>query len=264
MALPPPSESSTALVTGASSGIGEALARALAGRGYGVTLVARREDVLSDFARDLREAHGVRAEVVGCDLGREQDRDRLASVVEERGLTVEILANNAGFGTYQPLVEADRGRELEMIKVGIEAVVDLTVRYLPGMVGRGRGTVITTCSTAAFQPLPGNATYAAAKAFALSFSEALHAEVHGSGVTVTALCPGPVRTGFQDASDAHDFASKLPKPMWRTPEQVAATALKAAERGRRVVTPGVPNRVSAFFARHTPHGVLLPVLRRSA
>jgi uncharacterized protein len=128
------------------------------------------------------------------------------------------------------------------------------------MIERGEGAVLVTASTAAFQPLPGNAVYAAGKSFALSFAEALHQELRGTGVTVTALCPGPVKSGFQDASDAHDFASGLPKPLWRSPEQVAAKAVKGLESGRRVVVPGTPNRLLGAVGRLSPRAVVVRVM----
>jgi short-subunit dehydrogenase len=251
MSLPSPSAESTALVTGASSGIGEAFARQLAERGHGVTLVARSEEKLRSLA----------AELVACDLGDAAARDALASSIAQMGLTVDVLVNNAGFGIYEDFVSSSRERELEMASVNVMAVVDLTARFLPGMVERGRGAVITTCSTSAFQPIPGNAGYAAGKAFALSLSEALHMETRGTGVTVTALCPGPVRSGFQDASGAHEFADTLPGPMWKAPADVAAAALRGADRGKRVVVPGVPNRVGGMMGRLTPRPLLLRVLR---
>jgi short-subunit dehydrogenase len=257
MTLPPPGDRTLALVTGASSGIGEAIARKLAERGYRVGLVARSEDKL----RTLADSIGGGAEVLPCDLGDAAARDRLADRVAGLGVDVEVLVNNAGFGVYKDFAESDRERELEQTRVNVEAVVDLTHRYLPGMIERGRGTVINTASTAAFQPIPGNAAYSAAKAFVLTFSEAIHEETRHSGVTVTALCPGPVRTGFQDASEAHEFGETLPGPMWRDPEPVAEAALRGAERGKRVVVPGMPNRASGAMARLAPRSVLLRVLR---
>lgn len=258
MSLPQPSEGSIALVTGASSGIGTELARGLARRGWNVGLIARRRDRLKELAESLG---GVRAEVLECDLADASARDDLASRVESIGLDVEVLCNNAGFGTYDDFTSLDRERELAEVRTNVEAVVDLTGRWLPGMAQRGRGAVLNTASTSAFQPIPGNATYAASKAFVLSFSEALHTEAGASGVTVTALCPGPVRTEFQDVADAHDFASKLPKPLWVEAADVAEQALRALERGARVVTPGVGNRVSGALSRATPNAVLLRVLR---
>jgi short-subunit dehydrogenase len=263
MPLPTPDDGSTALITGASSGIGEALARELAGRGHGVTLVARSEDKLHALAGELSSKHGVRAETVACDVTDPAARDRLAAEVERLGQRVDVLVNNAGFGTYKPFVEIDRERLLEETRVNTEAVVDLTSRYLPGMVQRRQGAVLITASTAAFQPLPGNALYAAAKSFALLLAEGLHHEVKGSGVSVTALCPGPVKSGFQDASGAHDFASGLPKPLWRSPEQVAAAAIEGLASGKRVVVPGAPNRVLATIGRLSPRPIVLRVMDSS-
>jgi short-subunit dehydrogenase len=172
-----------------------------------------------------------------------------------------VLVNNAGFGVYKDFADSDRDRELEQVRLNVEAVVDLTHRFLPAMKERGRGAVINTSSTSAFQPIPGNAGYAASKAYVLTLSEALHEETRRSGVTVTALCPGPVHTNFQDASEAHSFAETLPKPLWKEPDKVVADALKAVERGRRVVVPGAPNRVTAAAARFSPRPVLLRMLR---
>ena len=259
MPLPDPSTDSIAIVTGASSGIGAELARGLARRGHSVGLVARRRDRLEELAKEL--SADVRAEVLEADLGDAGSRDGLARQIDGLGLDVAVLCNNAGFGTYDDFTDLDRERELEEVRTNVEAVVDLTGRYLPGMVERGRGAVLNTASTAAFQPLPGNATYAASKAFVLLFSEALHTEVRDKGVTATALCPGPVKTEFQEVADADDFAGKLPKPLWVAPEQVAEQALKGLERGARVVTPGIGNRVSGAVSRATPNAVLLRVLR---
>ena len=258
MSLPSPSSSSIALVTGASSGIGAELARGLARRGWNVGVVARRRERLDELAGELSD---VRAEVLPCDLQDAAARDDLESRVSALGLDVEVLCNNAGFGTYDDFASLDRERELAEVRTNVEAVVDLTGRWLPAMVSRGRGAVLNTASTSAFQPIPGNATYSASKAFVLSFSEALHTEVRGSGVAVTALCPGPVRTEFQDVSDAHDFAGKLPKPLWVDASDVAESALRGLDRGARVVTPGVGNRVSGALSRATPNAVLLRVLR---
>jgi uncharacterized protein len=262
MALPPAAADSTALVTGASAGIGAALARGLAERGYGVTLVARRAERLQQLASELAEAHGIRAQAVPADLADAAERDRLAGEVEQRGLTVEVLVNNAGFGIYSSFAGSEREREVQQVRLLIEAVVDLDARYVPGMVERGRGAVINLASTAGFTPLPGNGTYAAAKAFVLSHSESLHAEVRPHGVTVTAVCPGPVATEFQEANDPV-FTEGMPRFTWTDPETVAEEALKAVERGKRSVIPGGFMK-RAFFGptRITPVALSLPVSKR--
>lgn len=262
VALPPPIDGSTALVTGASAGIGRELARGLARRGHGVTLVARRQDRLEELAREVGDAHGVRTEVIAADLADAGERDRLASEVERRGLTVEVLVNNAGFGIYRPFADSDRERELQQVRLLVEAVVDLDARYVPAMVDRGRGAVINVASTAGFQPLPGNGTYSASKSFVLLHSETLHEEVRGRGVTVTAVCPGPVHTEFQETSEPL-FMARVPKFLHRSPEPVAEEALTAVEAGKRTVVPG-GLAVRAFFTpnRVVPSSVALPVAKQ--
>ncbi|HVE68400.1 MAG TPA: SDR family oxidoreductase [Solirubrobacteraceae bacterium] len=262
MPLPPPAPDSTALVTGASAGIGEALARALAERGHGVTLVARRGERLEALARDLGEAHGIRAEWIAADLSDGAQRDRVAAEIESRGLTVEVLVNNAGFGIYGPFAGSDRERELEQVRLLVEAVVDFDARYVPGMVERGRGAVVNLASTAGFQALPGNGTYAASKSFVLLHTESLSEEVRPHGVTVTAVCPGPVPTEFQEHAKPA-FTDRMPKLVWCDATRVAHDALRAVDRGKRTVIPGGP-AVRMFFApnRMAPSKIALPVARR--
>ena len=260
MALPSPAPQSTALVTGASAGIGREIARGLAARGHGVTLVARRADRLEELAEELRTAHGVRAEVVPADLASTDACSALVDEVGRRGLTVEILVNNAGFGIYERFGTAPLDRELEQLAVLVRAPVDLSARLLPGMLERGCGTIINLASTAAFQALPGNASYAACKAFVLLHSEAVADEVRGRGVTVTAVCPGPVSTEFQATSSPPD---RMPRFTWTTPERVAADALRAAERGRRTVIPGgIAMRLFFGANRRLPTWMTLPFARR--
>jgi short-subunit dehydrogenase len=223
--------------------------------------VARREDRLRELAEELAGQHGVQAEVIAADLADESSRDRLALELEQRGLTVEVVVNNAGFGIYRPLHASDRKRELEQVRVDVEAVVDLNARYVPGMVERRRGTVIVMASTAGFQPLPGNGTYSASKAFALVHAEALAAEVAPYGVTVTAVAPGPVETDFIETSEA-EFADHLPKRLWTDPERVVSDALHAVERGKRVVIPGGIAIKAAFGPnRMIPTAITMPVSR---
>ncbi len=199
------------MITGASAGIGTEFARQLAARGHGVFLVARREDRLRELASEIERDHGVRAEFAACDLGDAADRRNLPGLVARRELDVAVLVNNAGFTTVGD-VHRNPDRQLGMIHVNVEALVDLTTQWLPGMVDRGAGAVINVASIASFQPIPVQAVYAATKAFVRSFSEAVSAEVRGSGVTVTALCPGPVATEFVEAGG---FKSPNPGPVVR-------------------------------------------------
>jgi short-subunit dehydrogenase len=195
------------------------------------------------------------------DLTDQAATDRLIDEIAARGLNVEILVNNAGFGIYAPFASSDLQREYAQLAVLIGAVVQLSGRVLPGMLARGRGTIINMSSTAGFQPLPGNANYAACKAFVLMHSEGLHDELRPQGITVTAVCPGPVRTEFQEVS-APLFADRLPGFAWVGPERVARDGLRAAERGKRSVIPGGP-LVSTFFGpnRMIPTALTAPVTR---
>jgi short-subunit dehydrogenase len=262
VALPSPSPSSTALVTGASSGIGAEIARVLAARGHGVTLTARREERLRELAEELAGEHGIRAEAIGCDLGDPAARDALAAEVEARGLEVEILVNNAGFGGIGSFVEMGRERQLDMVRLNIEAVVDLMGRYVPGMQGSGRGAVINIASTAAFQPMADNATYAATKAFVLSLGDATHVELRGDGVTVTSVCPGPVKSEFAHVAGIGAAEDRAPGFIWTKASDVAEQAVSGAERGKRVVVPGVLNQATALAGQHSPRSLALPLAQR--
>jgi uncharacterized protein len=264
MALPTPKESTTALVTGSSSGIGADIARELARRGHGVTLVARREDRLKALADELSDAHGVRTEVMAADLTDADSRSELPGELERRGLTLDILVNNAGFSTMGPVHKGSRESELSMVRTNIEAVVDLCTLFVPGMVTRQRGAILNTASTAAFQPLPGQAVYGASKAFVLSYGRALGTELKGTGVTVTTLCPGPVATGFAEASGLTDdeAGESLPKFMWVPADQVAKAAVEALAAGRSVVIPGAANRVGAMAGHLVPKSWILPFLAK--
>jgi uncharacterized protein len=260
--LPEPSVSSAALVTGASSGIGAAIARELASRGYSVALVARREERLRSLATDLTSEHGVAAEAISCDLGDPDERDRLADELRGRGRSVEVLVNNAGFGHQADFATSPRERMVEMVRLNVEAVVDLTSRFMGPMVERGRGTVINIASTAAFQPLPGSAVYAASKSFVLSFSEAIRTELRGSGVTVTAVCPGPVKTEFTEVAGVGGVEDRTPGAVWMSAEDIARHAVDGAAKDRRVVVPGAINRASALAGQHSPRAVALPLISR--
>jgi short-subunit dehydrogenase len=264
MSLPCPSDDATSLVTGASSGIGADLARELARRGHGVTLVARREGRLNALADELRSAHRVRVEVLPADLSDAAARNGLAPAIDERGLRVALLVNNAGFGTTGPVLSADRRREVSMIRTDVEAVADLCALFLPGMVRAGRGAVLNVASTAAFQPLPGQAAYGACKAFVLAYSQAIRGELRGTGVTVTTLCPGPVKTEFAEVAGflGEEMDEGLPEFMWVSSARVARIAIEGLDRGRLVVVPGIANRIAAYLGYLAPREVLLPIMSR--
>ncbi|MEZ5178860.1 MAG: SDR family oxidoreductase [Acidimicrobiales bacterium] len=261
MALPTPAPDRTAVVTGASSGIGAEIARELVRRGHGVTLVARRAEKLAELAAELGD-QGVRAEVLALDLADRAARARLLDRVTDLGLTVDVLVNNAGLSTLGPVAASDPEAEVNMIEVDVVALADLCSRILPGMVERRRGAVLNVASTAAFQPLPGQAGYGGCKAFVLSYTRSLAGELRGTGVTASALCPGPVDTGFGEAAgfDKEEAEAALPSFMWESAEAVARCGVDAMAKGRTVAIPGTANRVAATFAHLAPKSLLVPVL----
>lgn len=267
MTLPAPGPDRTAVVTGASSGIGVEVARELSRRGHHVTLVARSVDKLEALAEELagEQAGGAAgATVRPCDLGDRAARAALAADLLAGGRTVEVLVNNAGLSTLGPVASADPEAEVHMVEVDVVSVVDLTTRLLPGMVARGRGCVLNVASTAAFQPLPGQAGYGAGKAFVLSYTQGLAGELRGTGVTATTLCPGPVHTGFGERAgfSREEAEAALPPVMWVDAAEVARQAVEGADAGRLVVVPGRANRVAATLSQLTPRRWLVPVLSR--
>jgi hypothetical protein len=265
VSLPKPTSDTAALVTGASAGIGSAIARELAKRGHGLILVARRKNKLDELAHELIGEYGVRAETLGCDLAKAASRQRLPARVESLGLEVSVLVNNAGFATGGAFYQADPERELEQVRVLVEAVVGLSSAFLPAMVRRGRGAILNVASTAGMQPLPYSAGYSAAKAYVLTFSEALHQELRGSGVTVTALAPGPVSTEFWETAGwevagGQSFENAVPRPAWVTADEAAQAGIKGLEAGRRVVVPGLPIRAAMLASQYLPHALKLPAI----
>jgi short-subunit dehydrogenase len=220
----------TALITGASSGIGDQFARQLAGRGYDLILVARRKDRLEQLAEQVPTT----AHVIECDLASEAAElpDRVANL----GVHVDLLVNNAGFGLRGHFLELDAEREAEMVRVNCEAVVRLTHAFVPGMVERSRGGVITVASTAGLQPLPYETTYAASKAFAISFMEALSMELRGTGVRALVVNPGPVKTEWQAVAGYDENTRTMPGMI--SADQCVADALRAYDRGKRSMIPG--------------------------
>jgi short-subunit dehydrogenase len=242
----------TALITGASSGIGAAYAKEFAARGADLVLVARGAEAMQRLAAEVRSASGRRVEVIPADLGLPGAADRLAEQVAALGLEVDVLVNNAGFGLHGDLAESDPARITAMIQLNCVALVDLTRRFLPGMMARHRGAVINVASTAAYQPLPHMAVYGATKAFVLSFSEALYAEAKPAGVKVLAISPGATETPFFAVAGEQAAFGKR-----RTVEQVVATTVAGLDRGVPSRIDGVRNALIANGTRFSPRRLVL-------
>ena len=262
MSLPSPAPRSAALVTGASAGIGSAIAHELASRGHNLVLVARRLDRLEALATEIASEFDVSAHAVACDLADGAAREELPSRVQALGLDVEVLVNNAGFATGGPFHESDTARELQQVRLDVEAVVGLTSQFVTAMVERGRGAILNVASTAGMQPLPFSAGYSAAKAYVLTFSEALHVELRGHGITVTALAPGPVSTDFWEVANwkvtGESFEQAVPRHVWITAEHAARAGVRGLESGARVIVPGLPMRAAMLASRYIPNAVKLP------
>lgn len=249
-----------AVVTGASSGIGRHLAERLARRGYDLALVARREELLIQLAATLRSAHQINCYPIAADLARYEERERLLTALAPHARRLAVLVNNAGFGTHGYFTETSLERELELIAVNCAAPVHLTKRILPWMLQGREGYILNVASVSAFMPGPLMAIYYASKAFLLSFSEALHEEYRSEGIRVTALCPGPVRTEFQQAAGILGSArSSIASPM--DPDPVADAGLEALFAGKRVATPGLANKAVALAGRLLPRRWMLRWVR---
>ena len=251
----------TALVTGASSGIGLELATLLAKNRHGVVLVARGKDRLDGIARGLTEEFGVAATVLPADLADPAAPLDVFLALAERKVAIDVLVNDAGFGVYGFFADTPLEKELAMIQVNVAALTHLTKLFLPGMLERRRGRILNVASTAAFQPGPLMAVYYATKAYVLSFSEALGNETAGSGVTVTALCPGPTLTDFQRRAD-FKRPRPLPGPLVMDAAAVARAGYEGMMRGKRVVVPGAANRVFVQALRATPRNLATAISRK--
>lgn len=248
-----------ALITGASGGIGEDLARLFAADGYDLVLVARSEEKLRALADELSGAHGVGARVVARDLARPEAPREIFDELQADSVEVEFLINNAGFGSYGLFAKTDERKELELLQVNVVALTHLTKLFLPPMLARRRGRIMNVASTAAFQPGPLMAVYYASKAYVLSLSEALANETEGTGVTVTTLCPGPTHTGFVAAAGMGE--SKLFERGAMESRPVAEAGYRALMRGERVEIPGFMNRFMAHAVSFVPRRVVLNAVR---
>jgi short-subunit dehydrogenase len=248
-----------AIVTGASAGIGLALARTLAREGHDLALVARREDQLTELAAELKSRYGADSLVVALDLTADDAADQLVNALG--GRDVDVLVNNAGFGGLGRFAERSREDDLRMVALNVTALTDLTKTFLPGMLVRRRGRILNVASTAGFQPGPFMAVYYASKAYVLSLSQALAEETAGSGVTVTCLCPGPTESEFHAiaGTDAQPLTSGA---LSMSAEAVAEAGYKAMMRGKLVEVPGLTNKLGAQSVRVAPRRVVLKIVRR--
>jgi len=208
------------------------------------------------MAAQLGEQHGIRVEWIAADLADAAERDRIPGEIAARGQVVDLLVNNAGIGTNGLFQELPVAGEVQMVRLNVEAMLALCGAFVPGMVERGSGAILNVASVSGFMPVPQQATYAASKAFVLTFTESLTLDLHGTGVTATALCPGPVKTEFAGLIEG------MPSAYFVDPARVAREAVDGLEQGRRTVIPGALNKVNAVSGRHTPRSVFMPLARR--
>lgn len=248
-----------ALVTGASSGLGEEFARQLASRGMHLILVARRLDLMEKLASELHLKHGTRCHIIAADLVQPSEPKRVLDEVAEKGIAIDLLVNNAGFGVVGEVESADLPRLLEMIQLNVSSLTELTYRVLPGMLQRGRGAILNVSSLSAFQPVAYMGVYAATKAFVLHFSEALHCELKGRGITVTAVCAGVTRTPFFDIAGAPGW---LQKHSSHSVEFVVKRGLNALSRGRQFTVPGWRNYLLTLLVRMAPRARVVKESKR--
>jgi len=255
--------SQTALITGASNGIGYDLAKIFAKDGHNLVLVARNQKALESLAGELRAEHSIQVTVIPKDLGVASAPDEIYSECRRESIHIDMLVNNAGFGTYGFVSETDLPLLLEMLQVNGTALTHLTKLFLQGMLDRKSGRILNLASTAAFQPGPLMAVYYATKAYVLSFSEALANELNGTGVTVTVLCPGPTRTGFQRRAYMEDSGLGSGKTLrMQDSEKVARIGYESMMKGKTVVIPGFMNRVLAVAAQIGPRKMATSIARK--
>lgn len=249
----------TALVTGATAGIGNAFARRLAGEGHSLVLVARNAVRLGEVGKELRERYRVDVEALAADLGNPKELERVAERLRDGDRPVDVLVSNAGFGVNSPFLSGDPAREEHMLDVMVRAVLVLSRAAAPGMVARGRGAIVTVSSVAGF--LPGG-TYSAVKAWATAFTASLAGELAGTGVTATALCPGFVRTEFHRRAGMD--MSYLPEWAWLDADRLVADCLADVRRGRAISVPSLRYKVAVAILRHTPLRFSKALARRRA
>jgi uncharacterized protein len=258
--IPSPSSDGRAVVTGASNGIGEALATELAARGHNLIITARREAVLNDLAARLSEQHGVTVEVRPVDLVDPAQRGGLADELAARNIS--ILCANAGNASVGPVASLDPAEERALVQLNAVAAHDLTLAVLPGMILRKAGGILISGSAAGNSPIPNNATYASTKAFLNTFSESLRGELRGTGVHVTLLAPGPVRTGMLETIDTAAANKLTPDYVWVSAEHCAKASLNGLNRNKMRVVPGIPAKVMSATNQYLPRSIVAPIVGR--
>ncbi|WP_186243952.1 mycolate reductase [Mycobacterium simulans] len=258
MPIPAPSPDARAVVTGASQNIGEALATELAARGHSLIVTARREDVLTDLATRLVDKYRVAVEVRPADLADPGERAKLCDELAAR--RISILCANAGTATFGPVATLDPAAEKAQVQLNALGVHDLTLAVLPGMIERGAGGILISGSAAGNSPIPYNATYAATKAFANTFSESLRGELRGSGVHVTLLAPGPVRTEQPTEEDASLVEKLVPDFLWISTEHTARLSLDALARNKMRVVPGLTSKAMSVASGYAPRAIVAPIV----
>ncbi|MDQ6749794.1 MAG: SDR family oxidoreductase [Actinomycetota bacterium] len=262
MSLLEPDPQATVLITGASSGIGAELARQLGARGYNLTLVARRKDRLDALAKEIKDGSDVKVDTRKGDVSNQSQRTRLVNSLRDGDLRVDAVCNNAGFSTFGKFQDLPVDHELEQVRVNVVAVHELTAAFLPAMVQRGAGAILNVGSIAGFAPLPGQATYGASKAFVVSFSEAVHTDLGGTGVSCTALCPGPVRSEFFEAAGQESVETTAPSFVWVSAQEAARAGVDGMLKGKRIVYPALKHHAAGVAGRLAPRSVLLPLAER--
>jgi uncharacterized protein len=260
--MPPPRAGSAALITGASSGIGAALATELCRRGHDAVLVARRTDRLDTLAGELRALYNRRVEIVPSDLADTGSRQALLDRLADLDLEIDVAVLSAGFGMGGPFVEHDPDQVVQMVRTNVESTMVLAHAVLRPMVARRRGALLIVSSMAGHQPMPHFGAYAATKAAVTSFAEMLSGEVAQFGITVTALCPGGVRTEFSTVGGLEQFDRKMPEAVKINADECASAGLHGLDTGRRVVMPRAAVRALAFAGAHLPRAVWLPLCKR--
>ena len=260
-----PSPRPLALITGASAGIGAAFARAYAARGYDLALVARRADRLEALGAELAAAHGIEAFAIPADLAAFEAQASVLAAVAARGRSVDALVNNAGFSIAQSFTGVPWDRQRDFLMTLVVSACGLAYGVIPGMVARGRGSIVNVGSLAAFAPgVAGHSLYPGAKSLTVKWSQALAAELKGSGVRVTVTCPGFTLTEFAEANGTQGVMDEAPRRLFQTAEQVAAETLAANDRGQVVVVPGLHNKLAAMVLRYLPEPLLIAILTRAS